>query len=84
MAKVFVLQLEGEIPCTGSTHIIEIAGVAFTKEQLMPILGEKEDELDDYFGDGFEEDGEYCYRNTDYSERPEWVIREHDFLERVQ
>ena len=71
---IYILQLEGDPVNSSGTHIIEVAGVSLDKRSLERIRKDRSRELEGLV----EEDdcGFVTYMNTDYSDPPEWVIRE--------
>ena len=89
--KAYVLQLVGDPINSGGMVTIDVAAVSLDRSRLEALLPTKEAELDEYFEgrsapcdcddeDCEEEhdDGEeWCYMNSDYSSRPEWVIDEY-------
>lgn len=76
---IYVLELVGDIVNTGGSTIVEVGGVSFDKATLEKLKSQKDTELLEYLGPE-DDDGECCYMNTDYSERPCWVISEYPLL----
>lgn len=81
--KVYVLELVGDIVNTGGSVTLETGGVSLDRSSLEVLREQKERELDEYFGVNEESDEDYhdwCYMNTDLSERPFWTIVEYDLV----
>ncbi len=84
--KVYVLELYGDPHNSGGSVIFDVGGVSTDRSVLEKLMVVKDKELDEYFSDEPDEDDEdsddyeYCYQNTDLSERPSWTISEYDLL----
>lgn len=80
--KVYVLELVGDPVNSSGSITIEIGGTSLDRSKIEALKVEKDKALDDYFGDDEEhEDGDdWCYCNSDYSERPYWSISEYPLI----
>ena len=79
MDKIYVLVLMGDPMNSSGPVILEIEGCSTNRKTLETLKIKKDKELDKYFMD-HDDDDDYCYLNTDLSDRPTWEIHEYENL----
>jgi hypothetical protein len=73
---MYLLVLDGDIQSTPGSVILETGEASLDKDSLKPFLDKRNKDLDEYFGDDEEEEGDVCYCNYDLDSRPTWSIQE--------